>query len=96
MSIHTTQVLLGRRNQITLPREFIPDNITMFECEQREDGSIVLTPHIAVPASQAYFWTPRWQKGEKEAHKDIVEGRVTNFPSGRSLVSELAKRRKKK
>jgi len=96
MSAHTKQVLLGKRNQITIPREFIPDNITMFECEQREDGSIVLTPHITVPVSQAYFWTPRWQKGEKAASKDIAEGRLTRFPSGKALLNELAKRRKKK
>ena len=96
MPIQTRQVLLGKRNQITLPKEFIPDHITMFECEQREDGTIVLTPHITIPAAQAYFWTPRWQKGEKAASRDIEQGRVTRFPSGKAMLSELAKRRKKK
>ncbi len=96
MPTQTRQVLLGKRNQITLPKEFIPENITMFECEQREDGTIVLIPHITVPASQAYFWTPRWQKGEKQASHDIKEGRLTRFRSGKALLNELAKRRKKK
>ena len=96
MPTQTRQVLLGKRNQITLPKEFIPENITMFECEQREDGTIVLTPHITVPASQAYFWTPRWQKGEKEASRDIAQGRLTRFDSGKALLDKLAKRRKKK
>jgi hypothetical protein len=96
MPTQTKQVLLGKRNQITLPREFIPDNITMFECEQREDGTIVLTPHITIPATQAFFWTPRWQKGEKAASKDIEQERVTRFHSGKAMLNELAKRRKKK
>lgn len=96
MPTQTKQVLLGKRNQITLPKEFIPDNIKMFECERREDGTIVLIPHIAIPATQAYFWTPRWQKGEREASKDIEEGRLTRFRSGEEMFKEISKRRKKK
>ena len=96
MPTQTKQVVLGKRNQITLPKEFIPDNISMFECEQREDGTIVLIPHITIPASQAYFWTSRWQKGEKAASKDIEEERVTRFRSGEAMLHEMAKRRKKK
>lgn len=90
------QVVLGKRNQITLPREFVPANATLFECERREDGTIILTPHITIPASQAFFWTPRWQKGEKAASEDIKEGRVTRFPSAKEMRVELDKRRKKK
>jgi len=96
MATQTKQVLLGKRNQITLPKEFVPDNIKMFECERKEDGTIVLTPHIAIPATQAYFWTPRWQKGEREASKDIAQGRLTHFRSGEEMFKEISKRRKKK
>ncbi|HUK57098.1 MAG TPA: AbrB/MazE/SpoVT family DNA-binding domain-containing protein [Nitrospiria bacterium] len=96
MPTQIKHVLLGKRNQITLPKEFVPENISMFECEQREDGSIVLIPHITIPASQAFFWTSRWQKGEKAASKDIEEGRITHFRSGEAMLSEMAKRRKKK
>ncbi len=32
----------------------------------------------------------------KAASKDIAEGRLTRFTSGKAMLSELAKRRKKK
>ncbi len=89
-------VVLGKRNQVTLPKEFVAENIAMYECERLEDGTIVLTPQISIPARQAYFWTPRWQKGEKAASEDIKEGRLTRFPGSNKLFNELAKRRKRK
>ena len=33
-------------------------------------------PQVRVPSDQAYFWTPEWQAREREAEKDIREGRV--------------------
>lgn len=95
MPAQTRQVILGKRNQITLPREFLSEHVTMFECERREDGTIVLTPHLTIPAAQAFFWTPRWQKGEQAASRDIKEGRLTRFPSGKALAHEVARRRGK-
>lgn len=95
MAIQTKHITLGKRNQITLPKEFVPENTTLFECEQREDGSIVLTPQIAIPAHQAYFWTLQWQKGEKAASKDIREERLTQFKNSKEMFKELSKRRKK-
>ncbi len=96
MPVQTKHVLLGRRNQITLPRAFVSDHVKMFECERREDGTIVLTPQITVPAGQAYFWTARWRKGEAEASKDITQGRLTRFRSGREMFQYVSKRRKKR
>ena len=90
------QVLLGKRNQVTLPREFVAENITMYECERRDDGAIVLTPQISVPASQAYFWTPQWQRGEKEASDDIAKGRLSRFAGSQELFKKLSNRRKRK
>ena len=95
MPTQTKQVILGKRNQITLPKEFIPDNISMFECERMEDGSILLTPHITIPITQAYFWTPQWQKGEIEASKNIEEGELKRFNSGKALFEEISKQRTK-
>lgn len=39
-------------------------------------------PKKLVDKSQAYFWTKRWQKGEKEAAEDIKAGRVEDFRIG--------------
>ncbi len=53
-----------------------------------EDGSIRLIPQVLV-RSQAYFWTERWQEGEREAEEDLKAGRYKNFDDIESLLDEL-------
>lgn len=38
---------------------------------------------------QAWFWTPRWQAGEREASNDIAYGRVRTFSTGEELLAWL-------
>jgi len=86
---------LGRRNQITLPRETVSEGISLYRCERLDDGTIILTPQVPVPASQAYFWTKRWQEGEVKASEDIKAGRVHRYPGPKQLIEGLERRRKK-
>lgn len=44
---------------------------------ERPDGVIELHPVVAVPADQAWFWTERWQRMEREADADVAAGRTT-------------------
>ena len=53
-----------------------------------EGNTIVLSPGIL--KGQAYFWTKRWQKGEREASQDIAEARVTEFGDVEGLIATLA------
>jgi len=46
-------------------------------------------PKRLVDKSQAYFWTKRWQKAEKEAAEDIKAGRVKTFESVDELIKDL-------
>jgi hypothetical protein len=46
-------------------------------------------PKKLVDKSQAYFWTRRWQKAEKEAAEDIKAGRVKSFISVDELIKDL-------
>ena len=46
-------------------------------------------PKKLIDKSQAYFWTKRWQKGEKEAAEDIKAGRVKTFESVGKLIKDL-------
>ncbi len=39
--------------------------------------------------TQDYYWTPEWQKGEREADADIKAGRTTLFTSSAELISYL-------
>ena len=48
-------------------------------------------PKKLVDKSQAYFWTRKWQKGEKEAAEDIKAGRVKTFDSVDELIKDLDK-----
>jgi antitoxin MazE len=54
-----------------------------------EEERAVLMPKKLVDKSQAYFWTKRWQKAEKEAAEDIKAGRVKTFESVDELVKDL-------
>jgi len=48
-------------------------------------------PKKLIDKSQAYFWTRRWQKAEKEAAEDIKAGRLKAFDSVDDLIKELDK-----
>ena len=72
-------VHVGRKNQVTLPKEVMEhshlapgDPLDVVY----EDDRIILRPQIHVPRDQAYFWTPEWQAGEREAEEDVAKGRV--------------------
>ena len=43
---------------------------------ERPDGVIELHPVIPVPSDQAWFWTERWQRMEREADADVAAGGV--------------------
>ena len=36
-----------------------------------------------------WFWTERWQQGEREAGDDICAGRVKSFPDVKSAINYL-------
>lgn len=38
---------------------------------------------------QSWFWTKRWQQGEKEADEDIKAGRVYEFPNAELAIASL-------
>jgi hypothetical protein len=40
-------------------------------------------------ADQAWFWTPEWQAGEREADEDIAAGRTTFFASTEDFLTAL-------
>ena len=90
----TPAVLTLRRNgQITLPAE-IRRHIKaadgdVFLAEVRDDDEIILRRKSLVDASQAYFWTEQWQRGEHEAQDDIRRGRVKRFSSAKALIADL-------
>ena len=53
------------------------------------DERAVLMPGKLVDRSQAYFWTGRWQEGERDADEDIKAGRAKTFHSVDELIEDL-------
>ena len=60
----------------------------LIEIEVMGEGA-VLMPKKLVDKNQAYFWTKRWQDGEREANEDIKAGRVRAFDSVEELIKDL-------
>ncbi len=88
-------VTLRRNGQLTLPadvrRRLRASEGDIFVAELREPDQIVLHRKRLVDASQAYFWTEEWQRGEREAHEDIGRGRVKRFRSAKALIADLGR-----
>ena len=79
--------------QVTVPKEIrLKTNMQagdFVEVKLDEEGRIVLTPKKLVDASQAYFWSEEWQKGERKADEDMKAGRVKEFNSVTDAVKYL-------
>ncbi len=56
---------------------------------ERPDGVIELHPVVPVPSDQAWFWTDRWQRMEREADADIAAGRVVATEGPDAFLAEL-------
>jgi AbrB family looped-hinge helix DNA binding protein len=81
-----------RNGQITLParvrKSLGIEEGDLVEIEVK-DETAVLVPKKLVDKSQAYFWTKKWQEGEKKADEDIKAGRVKVFNSAEELFKDL-------
>ena len=80
------------KGQITIPRE-IRELAHLEEGDRVEvvmvPEGILLIPRKVVEASQAWFRTPGWQAGEREASLDIAQGRVEVFESEGDFLDSL-------
>jgi antitoxin MazE len=93
MSVEHTFVTVQNRGLIAIPtairRHFGLDQPgAQVEVIERE-GEIVLRPHVAVPAEQAWFWSERWQQMERGADEAIAAGRVMVVEGVDELVADL-------
>lgn len=74
------KITLRKRGQITLPKQML-DELDLREGEtleiRLENGKMVIVPTIAVAKDQAWFWNDHWQREEREAEKQIQEGRIS-------------------
>jgi AbrB family looped-hinge helix DNA binding protein len=85
-------IQVRKKAQLTLPlsvRKKLGVEEGDFMDVQVREGEIVLKLKKLVDKEQAWFWTKRWQQGEKEAENDIRDGRVYEFPDADSAIASL-------
>ncbi len=86
---------LRSKGQLTLPEEIRTaarlEEGDLLDAVITEDG-ILLRPQKVIDASQAWFWTPGWQEGEREADAQLLAGEGESFASGDEFLEALRKR----
>ncbi len=85
-------VRLGAKHQVTIPHRISKalqlrkgDHMLMRLVGRR----VELIPARLVPRDQLWFWTPEWQRKEREADQDIAAGRLKEFESVEDLLKDL-------
>jgi antitoxin PrlF len=88
---------LRAKGQLTLPEEIRTaarlEEGDLLDAEITEQG-ILLRPQKIIDATQAWFWTPDWQAGERAADADLAAGRGQTFGSGEKFIAALERRAK--
>lgn len=87
------RVLLNKRRQITLPTRALKrlgvnpgEELELVE----EKKALILVPRKKIPKSQAWYYTPKWQKMMQEAFDDLKHGRIVGpFDSVDDFIKEL-------
>jgi bifunctional DNA-binding transcriptional regulator/antitoxin component of YhaV-PrlF toxin-antitoxin module len=59
-------------------------------------GVIELHPQVSVPADQAWFWTPEWQRGERAVDEHVAAGRISQAENIDEFLAAMDKLRKTK
>jgi antitoxin PrlF len=88
---------LRAKGQLTLPDEIRKaarlEEGDLLDVELTADG-VLLRPQKVIDATQAWFWSPEWQAGEREADADRAAGKVESFSSDEELLGALRARAK--
>jgi len=91
-------IQVRKKAQVTLPQSVrLALNIEEgdFLDVKVQNGEIILRVKKLVDKEQAWFWTKRWQEGEREAEEDIRAGRIHSFDSAKEAVAFLHRRARK-
>ena len=79
--------------QLTLPKE-IRQALHIGEADEGEfavhtDGTVTIRGYVSISTDQAWFFTPKWLAGEREADEDIAAGRGTVHESAEDMFAHL-------
>ena len=84
---------LRTKGQITVPSEIRSalgadegDDLIFYT---DENGRVIVSRAQIIPPDQAWFWSERWQRLEREAQADLDAGRVVEFSSVPEALAAL-------
>jgi antitoxin PrlF len=87
------RVRVRAKGQLTLPEE-ICRTLHVGEGDEVEfavhdDGTVSLRGYVSIPTDQAWFFTPEWLAGEREADEDIAARHGTVHESAEDMFNHL-------
>lgn len=87
-----SRVVVRGKGQITIPSDIRKaahlEEGDSLELEIVAEG-VLLKPRKQIDATQAWYWTPAWQAGEREAADDLAAGRSRVFESSEDFLASL-------
>ena len=89
----TARAKIRPKAQLTLPEE-IRRALHIGEGDEvefavHEDGTVTIRGYVSIPTDQAWFFTPQWLAGEREADEDIATRRGTVHESAEDMFAHL-------
>jgi AbrB family looped-hinge helix DNA binding protein len=89
----TARVKVRPKAQLTLPEE-VRRALHIGEGDEVEfavhdDGTVTIRGYVSIPTDQAWFFTPAWLAGEREADQEIAAGRGTVHESAGDMFTHL-------
>jgi hypothetical protein len=87
-------VSVQKRGVLSLPKKVLhrhklDEPGAQVEVVEREDGVIELHPRASVPATQAWFWSERWQAMEREVDEHLARGEASTHESSEAFLEHL-------
>src|SRR5215469_3477796 len=89
----TARVKVRPKAQLTLPEE-IRRALHISEGDEVEfsvhdDGTITVRGYVSIPTDQAWFFTPQWLAGERDADEQIAAGEGTFHATAEDMFGHL-------
>jgi antitoxin PrlF len=84
---------LRAKGQLTLPDDVRKaaklEEGDLIEAVVTDSGEVLLRPLATIDRSQAWFWTPEWQAGEREATEQARSGEGEVFKNDNDFLDSL-------
>lgn len=88
---------ITRNGQVTIPKAIrqkarLREGMTVYF--ETDGNAVRLIPAVVVPKDQAWFWTPEWQKKEREADDELTRGEGRAFRNPQDAIRWLTRNRR--